>query len=167
MTLHPSNDADALHLRPVKLRELPEALPPFARWIPLDGKTLLSINRSNGTHWRTYRKNADEWKHAANHDIHQWKNEHPSHQIPTLTHAQIDIWIHKARRGRYDPSNLYPTAKALVDAYIAAGLLPDDDYEHLDGPHLHHGGFSKTAPGLLIVITPLTAQPHPPAHPQH
>lgn len=162
MTLHPSETPPAT----ITLKKTPHSKP-ILRWIPLDGKTLLSINRSNGTHWRTYRANADQWKHATNHDIHQWKNEHPSHQIPTLTHAQIDIWIYKARRGRYDPSNLYPTAKALIDTYISAGLLPDDDYEHLDGPHLHHGGFSKTSPGLLIVITPLRHQPAPPAHPQH
>lgn len=162
MTLHPSDTPPAT----ITLKKTPHSKP-ILRWVPLDGKTLLSINRSNGTHWRTYRANADQWKHAANHDIHQWKNEHPSHQIPTLQHAQIDIWIYKARRGRYDPANLYPTAKAIIDTYVQAGLLPDDNHEHLDGPHLHHGGFDKEAPGLLIVITPLHHQPEPPAHPQH
>ena len=65
MTNHPSETPPATNT----LKQTPHSKP-ILRWIPLAGKTLLSINRSNGTHWRTYRKNADEWKHAANHDIH-------------------------------------------------------------------------------------------------
>lgn len=39
----------------------------------------------------------------------------------------------KPRRGRYDPGNLYPTAKACVDGIVDAGLLDADDWVHVDG----------------------------------
>ncbi|WP_157075253.1 hypothetical protein [Arthrobacter luteolus] len=60
------------------------------------------------------------------------------------------VW--KTRRGRYDPGNLYPTAKACVDGIVEAGLLADDDWLHVDGPDLRHGGIGPAA--LVITIEP-------------
>lgn len=75
-----------------------------------------------------------------------------AHGIPPFTkQVRIIAHIHKPRGGRYDPGNLYPTAKAILDGIVDAGLLPDDDHAHVIGPDMRHGG--KGAPRIIIEIT--------------
>ena len=38
-----------------------------------------------------------------------------------------------------DPANAYPAVKALIDGLVDAGVLPDDDAAHLDGPDMRLG----------------------------
>ena len=57
-------------------------------------------------------------------------------RAPHLTRARITITIAFPDRRRRDTHNLMPTAKAIVDGLVDAGLLPDDDHWHLTGPHL-------------------------------
>ena len=64
--------------------------------------------------------------------------------------VRIVAHIHKPRGGRYDPGNLYPTAKAILDGIVDAGLLPDDDHTHVIGPDMRHGG--KGEPRIIIEI---------------
>ncbi|MCP3426012.1 hypothetical protein NBM05_08355 [Rothia sp. AR01] len=71
-----------------------------------------------------------------------------------LNRVRIDASVFKARANRYDPANLYPTAKAVVDGLVDYGLVVDDDWRHVEGPFLHHGGISA-APGLLLRIEEL------------
>ena len=65
---------------------------------------------------------------------------------PFPTPLMIDVYVWKPRGGRYDPANLYPSAKPVIDGFVDAGLLPDDDFKNVDGPHLHHGGVDKEIP---------------------
>lgn len=73
----------------------------------------------------------------------------------------VRIWAHvwKPIANRYDPQNLYPTAKAVVDGLRDAGLLVDDDWRHVEGPFMLHGGKGPAA--LVLTITevghPLTS----------
>lgn len=60
--------------------------------------------------------------------------------VPASTRVRVDVYVWRPRAGRYDPSNLAPTAKAWTDGWVDAGILVDDDHRHLDGPHMHHGG---------------------------
>lgn len=64
--------------------------------------------------------------------------------------VQIFAHIWKPRGGRYDPGNLYPTAKACVDGIVDAGLLADDDYTRVIGPDMRHGGTGK--PEIILEI---------------
>ncbi|WP_461169290.1 RusA family crossover junction endodeoxyribonuclease [Arthrobacter sp. Z1-15] len=64
-------------------------------------------------------------------------------------HVTAHVW--KPRAGRYDPGNLYPTAKACLDGIVDAGLLADDDWKHVIGPDMRHGGKGPAA--LVITIT--------------
>jgi hypothetical protein len=72
----------------------------------------------------------------------------------TYTEGQIHITCHiyKPHRGRYDPGNLYPTAKACVDGLVEAGMIADDDWAHVIGPDMRHGGIGPAA--LIITIEP-------------
>ena len=65
-----------------------------------------------------------------------------------------DVYVYRGRAGRYDPGNYYPTAKAILDGIVDAGILPDDSHEYLDGPHLHHGGLDRENPRLEIFFNP-------------
>jgi hypothetical protein len=66
------------------------------------------------------------------------------------------IW--KPRRGRYDPNNLWPTVKAVVDGFVDAGLLADDDHLHVIGPDMRHGGVGPAA--LVLEIVPVNTPQH-------
>lgn len=89
----------------------------------------------------------------------QWR--HAGHQAalgtnPITCPARVTAHITKPRRGRYDPGNLYPTAKAILDGFTDAGLWPDDSHEYVIGPDMRHGG---TGPAqITITITPWTGE---------
>lgn len=61
-------------------------------------------------------------------------------KIPGTLCARVDVYVWKRSARRYDPQNLYPLTKALVDGMVDAGVFVDDDHRHVDGPFLHHGG---------------------------
>ena len=47
---------------------------------------------------------------------------------------RIVAWMRFPDARRRDPHNYMPTLKALVDGFVDAGVLPDDDTRHLQGP---------------------------------
>lgn len=78
--------------------------------------------------------------------------------VPGSLRVKVDIAVWKGQGRRYDPANLYPTAKAVLDGMVDAGVLVDDDYRHVDGPHLHYGGVNpalrgRTRFGGHVVLT--------------
>lgn len=60
-------------------------------------------------------------------------------RIPPMVRARITVHVHGRTRARTDPANAYPTIKAVVDGLVDAGILPDDDAAHLDGPDMRLG----------------------------
>jgi predicted nucleic acid-binding Zn ribbon protein len=76
-------------------------------------------------------------------------------QFANQVHITAHIW--KPRRGRYDPNNLWPTVKAVVDGFVDAGLLFDDDHVHVIGPDMRHGGVGPAQ--LILEIVPQNAPP--------
>jgi hypothetical protein len=63
---------------------------------------------------------------------------------PHLARADLTVWVVYPARvtRRRDVSNYLATVKPLLDGMVDAGVLPDDDDEHLTGPDLrpYHGG---------------------------
>lgn len=47
---------------------------------------------------------------------------------------RLVAWFRFPDARRRDPHNFMPTLKALVDGFVDAGVLPDDDKHHLQGP---------------------------------
>lgn len=68
-------------------------------------------------------------------------------------HARIDAYIHRPINSRSDAGNFYPTVKPIIDGLIDAGLLPDDNDDHLAGPFLHKGEKGPYAVTLIITET--------------
>ena len=60
-------------------------------------------------------------------------------RIPPMARARITVHVHGRTRARTDPANAYPTVKAVIDGLVDAGVLPDDDAAHLDGPDMRLG----------------------------
>jgi crossover junction endodeoxyribonuclease RusA len=64
-------------------------------------------------------------------------------------HIMARFW--KPRNGRYDPNNLWPTVKPIVDGLVDAGFLVDDDHLHVEGPDMRHGGVGQAR--VILTIT--------------
>ena len=107
---------------------------------------LLSINKLMSEHWRIRQKSSKYWRREG-----RKASENLSVMQPPV---ECHVYIYRARNGRYDPGNYYPTAKAILDGIVDAGVMTDDSYEYLDGPHLHHGGIDKENPRLEIFFSP-------------
>lgn len=69
--------------------------------------------------------------------------------VPHINRAHILAVIEPPDRRRRDPANAYPSVKACVDGLVDAGVLPDDDAAHLDGPDMRLG---EVHPGGRIVL---------------
>lgn len=61
-------------------------------------------------------------------------------QLRPRESATIVVEVTKATKARYDPANLHPTVKPVVDTLVACGVLPDDDFSHVLGPVIVPGG---------------------------
>lgn len=78
---------------------------------------------------------------------------------PFAPPVHIIAHIFKPRGGRYDPNNLAPTTKAIVDGLVDAGLLADDSTEYIMGPDHRHGG--KGPAEIVLEIIELSTQEQP------
>lgn len=69
--------------------------------------------------------------------------------VPALKRAHVDVEYRPPDRRRRDVHNLYPSAKACVDGLVDAGVLPDDNDEHLTGPDMRIG--PRVTGGQLVL----------------
>ena len=76
-------------------------------------------------------------------------------KVPALRRARVDFIYEPPRRGRRDSDNWAPTVKALVDGIVDAGVLPDDDTKHLDGPYKHITDEPFPGGRVVLIITEL------------
>jgi crossover junction endodeoxyribonuclease RusA len=96
----------------------------------------LTANETRRMHWAVERKLIILVRNAAHYRALDAK-------IPRQQH--VTIQLHYApgseRGGRFDPSNLQPTAKAAIDGVRRAGVVDDDDAAHVTElmPVIHHG----------------------------
>jgi hypothetical protein len=77
------------------------------------------------------------------------------HKVPPLQRARVFCIVQPSpQTRRRDPANWAPSAKALADGLVDAGVLPDDDSKHLIGPDMRLG---EPYPGgrLVLLITEL------------
>jgi len=108
------------------------------------------LNANHRTHWRRKAERTRAIRQAAM--LHA-----RSALVPQLERAHVTGIYEPPDRRRRDPANLYPSFKAAIDgALVDAGVLPDDDSTHLDGPDMRLG---PVHPGgrLVLVITELEA----------
>lgn len=104
------------------------------------------LNSNQRLHRMAAAKLTATWREAARLAV-------PTSWAPVEGLQRVEAHIWKPRRGRYDPGNLYPTAKACLDGIVDAGLLADDDWHHVLGPDMRHGGIGPAA--LVVTIRPV------------
>jgi hypothetical protein len=109
----------------------PDLIPTIPRpqsWrLELPAKTKL-INANQNLHFRRKAEMVKVIRNAA------WTMARHSN-IPALQRAHIYFVIHPDTSiKRRDPGNWAPSAKAAVDGLVDAGILPDDNKDHLLGP---------------------------------
>lgn len=73
-------------------------------------------------------------------------------KAPTTTRLTVTLHYQPRDHRRRDRHNLWPTVKALVDGLVDAGLVPDDDTDHVSTPEpvIHPPNGSKAAMWLEL-----------------
>ncbi len=105
------------------------------------------INANSRAHWRRRAEWTRYWRDRA-------CLEAKSAGIPRLDRAHVTVTVHRIDARRFDPGNLAPTAKAIVDGIVDAGVLIDDDRHHLVGPDMRAGD-KRHVRQLVVTIEPL------------
>mgnify|MGYP000847964424 FL=1 len=65
-------------------------------------------------------------------------------------HYDVDVLIYPPTRRRFDPPNLYPTVKHLIDGLTDSKLWEDDDWKHLNKMSFAYGGNISGTKDLFI-----------------
>lgn len=88
--------------------------------------------------------------------IRDWRNlgawSARAAHIPRLAAARVIVELRFTSARRRDPANWSPTAKALVDGLVDAGVFADDDSSQVFGPDLRIGPPCTGVPYGLVVI---------------
>lgn len=72
------------------------------------------------------------WANYVKDERATWERLASGKNIPTLERACIVVTpLHKDRRSPQDVAACAPAVKAAIDGIVDAGVLPDDDPEHL------------------------------------
>lgn len=102
------------------------------------------INSNHRTHRMVEARRVSAWRAAAKAAV----EESP---VTFGEPVHITATIHKTRAGRWDAGNLYPTAKALVDGIVDAGVIRDDSNEYVIGPDMRAGEKRDTASVVIEI----------------
>lgn len=100
------------------------------------------LNSNDRRHRMAEAKLVKEWREAG--------REASAGLAPITERVHILATIHKARNGRWDPNNLWPSVKACVDGVVESGLLKDDDWRHVLGPDMRMG--AKGEPRIVLEV---------------
>jgi len=71
--------------------------------------------------------------------------------------VHITVTVHKTTNRAYDVANLAPTAKAIVDGLVSAGVLVDDSNAHVVGPDMR-AGEKRDAACVVVTINRIEEQ---------
>jgi crossover junction endodeoxyribonuclease RusA len=112
------------------------------------------VNANQRQHYRTKGKLAAAIRAAAQvavtEDPHIMAALAAAKPGPLFQRAHILGILRPGSARRADPANWYPSFKAAVDGLVDAGLLDDDDHEHVVGPDMRLG--TKTKGGQLVLV---------------
>lgn len=107
-----------------------------------------------GKRWLTANKRENRYAKART--IRQWRDitawlAFQGLRDVKVNHAHVVCELRFSTFRRRDPSNWAPTAKAVVDGLVDAGIFPDDDAVHVVGPDMRLGP-SQTGEALIVHI---------------
>lgn len=124
----------------------------------VDAPVTPSRTGSGRVQWLNANSRAD--RRALMHVVAEWRRRGAEAAraagVPHLEAARVVAVVHKTRRGRWDPSNLAPTAKAIIDGLVDAGVLDDDSTAYVEGPDMRAGTLAAE-PHVAIHLYPADA----------
>lgn len=109
---------------------------PLPWQLTLPGNRPQMLTANGRVHWRVRAARTRYWRSIALLHARSLLATGTWHR---LDQARIEIRLDWPDQRRRDPANWAPTAKAIVDGLVDAGLIPDDDHRHLIGPDLRRG----------------------------
>lgn len=106
------------------------------------------ISANAREHWAPRAKRTRWWRHAAGIVARNSRA-----RIGERVDVQFDFHKAPGPNRRWDPANLAPTGKAILDGIVDAEILADDDTRHVRYVAYADGG-RRDRPGVTITITP-------------
>jgi Holliday junction resolvase RusA-like endonuclease len=97
-------------------------------------------------HFQNIAKEKLEWERIVGWCVKEQK-------IEPVEKANITYEFWFKDKKRRDPDNYAASAKMLQDGLVKAGILPDDNFNHVPELTIKQGGISKQ-PYILIHLTP-------------
>lgn len=95
---------------------------PVVLTLPRPPTRPLSMNQAIGMHWAAYARHMDPWR-----DEIAWLAKARRKDVQAMAKpVTIQVTIHVSPRSTYDPSNMLPCLKSLVDGLKIGGLFPND-----------------------------------------
>ncbi len=114
-------------------------IPMGADWISSNGRE----------HWRPKAQKSKAWRQTA-------MLVGQSSGLVFTVPVDVVVQVHKRfASNRWDPHNLWPTAKPVIDGLVDAGVLVDDDTKHIRSSSIRAGEADRLRPGLTITIRPV------------
>lgn len=106
-------------------------------------------NELRRMHFQTIAKEKAEWEKI------MWAIVKEQKIVP-ITAASITYEFFFPDKRRRDPDNYAASAKMLQDGLVKAGILPDDNFDHVPELRIKRGGISKQ-PYILIHLEDVSA----------
>lgn len=99
------------------------------------------INANQRLHWTTRSELVSSWRTIAG-----WTAK--AAKLPALGPSRVvaELVMSARRTARLDPANYAPTAKAVIDGLVDAGIWPDDSHGWVTGPDMRLAD-ERVAPG--------------------
>lgn len=125
------------------LPSVPEPPASYRLEIPADAGWLTLNQRQ---HWAPKSKLTRHYRESA-------RIASLAYRLPAMEQAHVVVELRFTGRRRRDPANWGPTAKAVIDGLVDAGVFPDDDHAHIDGPDMRIGPVD-VKPLIVVHIWP-------------
>lgn len=124
----------------------------------------------NGSHgnWYAHNRLMQTLKRLGWAEAADWRNRHDG---VSFEHCRLDVYVQYPPNGRSraDPSNADNVGKPIIDGFTKAGLWPDDNWRHVEGPFYRMSPTiaPKGLHRLEFHITETTKRRRPAMSPQH
>lgn len=119
---------------------------PYEIYLPLAG--MRWINANDRSTWMARSRETRRWRASA-------RAEAAARRIPHLSGGRVVAELHFGDARRRDPANWAPTAKAVMDGLVDAGVFPDDNHRYVVGPDMRIGDpVLGAAVGMKVLIYP-------------
>lgn len=98
--------------------------------VPRIGKRWIQANER--TTWHVKARKTRQWR-----DVTAWRCRKLGYSFYGGAHVLCELRFSTNRRR--DPANWAPTAKAVMDGLVDAGVFPDDNHRYVTGPDMRLG----------------------------